>query len=185
MKKTSLFSAAAAAAAVAGLFALAPVAHASDGTIEFTGMVTGLTCEINGGTTDFTVALPPVSTSSLAATGSTAGRTPFNIVLTNCTPDSGTVSTFFEAGPSVDPVSGQLITDTGAGTATNVQIRLLNSDYSQIMAGAAAASQNSLPVSIDGGNATMNFFAEYAQHGAGGATPGMANSRVQYTLTYQ
>lgn len=186
MKKISLLST---AAAVAGLFAIAPAAHASDGKIEFSGLVTALTCTINGGgaNNNFSVALPPVSTSSLAAVGSSAGRTPFAITLTDCTPATAghTVATYFEPGNTVDPVTGQLIVD--AGGATNVQLRLLNSgDYSKIVAGAADGSQNSAAVSLDAnGNATLNYFVEYAQNGASGATPGKANSRVFYTLSYQ
>jgi major type 1 subunit fimbrin (pilin) len=188
MKKVSFLSA---AAAVAGLIAIAPAAHASDGKIEFTGMVTALTCTINGGgaNNNFSVALPPVSTSSLAAVGSTAGRTPFAITLTNCslTGPNHAITTYFEPGDTVDPVTGQLIVDAGAGAATNVQLRLLNSgDYSTIVAGAANGSQNSAPVDLDAsGNANLNYFVEYAQYGASGATAGPANSRVFYTLTYQ
>jgi len=182
MKKTSLFCAVA-----AGLLAIAPVAYAADGTIDFTGQITGLTCTINGGggNNNFTVTLPPVSTSSLAAVGSVAGRTPFSITLTGCTPDTGTVAVEFLAGPSVDVGTGQLITDPGVGMAGNVQIRLLNSDFTQIMIGAALGTQNSHAVSIDSGSATLNYYIEYAQHGAVGATPGVASSRVQYTLIYQ
>jgi len=181
MKKTSFLSA---AAAMAGLLAIAPFAHANDGTIEFTGMVTALTCTINGapGAENFTVPLPPVSTSSLTAVGSSAGRTPFSITLTGCTPNNGQVATYFEPGDTVDMGTNQLIVD--AGGAENVQLRLLNSDFSKILAGAAQASQNSTPVSIDAGNATLNYYVEYAQNGLLGATPGAANSRIQYTLIY-
>lgn len=186
MKKTSLLPA---VAAVAGLIAIAPAAHAVDGKIEFTGSITALTCTINGGgaNNNFSVALPPVSTSSLAAVGSTAGRTPFAITLTNCslTGPSHAVTTYFEPGDTVDPVTGQLIVD--AGGAQNVQLRLLNSgDNSKIVAGSANGSQNSTPVDLDAsGNATLNYFVEYAQYGASGATVGAANSRVFYTLTYE
>lgn len=181
MKKTAFFSA---AAAMTGLLAVAPFAHATDGTIEFTGMVTALTCTINGGNggENFSVALPPVSTSSLAAVGSSAGRTPFAITLTDCTPDNGQVATYFEPGMTVDMTTNQLNVDLGG--ATNVQLRLLNNDYSKILAGSPVATQNSLPTSINSGSATLNYFVEYAQNGASGATPGAANSRIQYTLIY-
>jgi major type 1 subunit fimbrin (pilin) len=182
MKTASFFSTAATAVS---LLTIAPLAHAADGTIEFTGMVTALTCEINGGgaNNDFTVALPPVPQSSLSAIGSSAGRTPFAITLTNCSPDSGMVSTYFEPGATVDLQTNQLKVDLGG--AQNVELRLLNSDFSKVLAGAAKDSQNSTPVSIDSGAATMNYYVEYAQYGVAGATPGQANSRIQYTLTYQ
>ncbi|RQH03597.1 fimbrial protein [Paraburkholderia dinghuensis] len=182
MKKISRLST---AAAVVGLFAIAPAAQAYDGEITFNGMVTALTCTINNGTPDFTVQMPYVSTTSLAAEGNTAGRTPFSIALTDCTPtDAGhTVATFFEPGSTVNPATNQLFT---ARAGSNVELRLLNAgDYSKILAGAAAGSQNSAPFALDAsGNATMNYYVEYVAVG-GAATPGDASSSIFYTVTYQ
>lgn len=159
------------------------LAAAADGQITFNGEVTAQTCTIsgNGSAKDFTVTLPTVSTSALAAAGETAGRTPFNIALTGCTPDSGDVRVHFEQGPTVDTSTGRLKLE--AGGAQNVQISLLNSDLTAIRLGQAEASQNSLPVAISNGSATLPFFAEY--YATGQATPGAANSNVMYTLTYQ
>lgn len=167
----------------------AQFAHAADptadGTIQFTGKITAQTCTINGngsGSKDFTVALPVVSTTTLSAAGKTAGRTPFNISLTGCTPDSGNVHTFFEAGTTTDATTGNLIVD--AGGAGNVQIGLLNgSDASAIKAGFADAAQNSHVVAINSGSATLPYFAQYVATGA--ATAGAANSRVMYTIAYE
>jgi major type 1 subunit fimbrin (pilin) len=158
-------------------------ASAADGTITFNGQITAQTCTINGGgaASNFAVTLPTVSSSSLAAAGQTAGRTPFTISLTNCTPATGNVHTFFEAGPTTDSTTGHLIVN--AGGATNVQIDLLNSDATDIKAGFADASQNSLPVAITTGAATLNYFAQYIATGA--ATAGAANSSVMYTMAYQ
>jgi major type 1 subunit fimbrin (pilin) len=177
--KTKLISAVIfASAAMASQFACA-----SDGTITFTGNVTAQTCTIsgNGTTNNFTVALPSVSSSSLAAAGQTAGRTAFNIALTACTPATGTVHTYFEPGATTDLTTGNLIVATGG--ATNVEIGLLNSDFTPIKAGAADASQNSESVSIAAGSATLNYYAQYTATGA--ATAGKANSSVTYTLSYQ
>lgn len=169
---------------VAGTAMGAQFAHATDGTIYFNGELVGQTCTINGngsGGKNFTVSLPPVSTSTLFKAGESAGRTPFNIALTNCTPETGTVHTFFEPGPTTDAVTGNLIVNGGA---SNVQIRLLNGlDFSPIKAGFADASQTSLTTSISGGTATLPYFAEYVATGA--ATPGLANSSVMYTISYQ
>ncbi len=77
-------------AALLACAALAPAAaFAADGTITINGAVTAQTCTINGGTPNFTVTLPKVSTSSLATAGTKAGATQFTIALTNCTPASG------------------------------------------------------------------------------------------------
>ncbi|MES3619397.1 fimbrial protein [Enterobacter hormaechei] len=60
-------------------------AQATDGTITFNGRVTDQTCTISTpGGKDFTVTLPTVSASTLAAQSATAGRTPFAINLSDC-----------------------------------------------------------------------------------------------------
>lgn len=170
-------------AAAVSVVAFASSVQAADGTIDFTGSVNGQTCTINGGGAgkNFTVALPAVSTSSLAAVGQWAGRTQFSIKLTDCVPESGLVSTRFESGPTVNLGSGSLVVD--AGGAKNVEIGLLNSDYSKIKVGAPEAEQNSQQVSMAAGTATLNYFAQYEATGL--AEPGAANTRVQYTMIYQ
>ena len=74
-------------AAVALAAAMPMASHATDGTISFEGTIVSQTCTINGngtGSKNFTVSLPNVSASTLFAAGETAGRTPFNIQLTDC-----------------------------------------------------------------------------------------------------
>jgi len=164
---------------------VAQLASANDGTITFNGQVTAQTCTINGngtGAKDFLVTLPSVSTSALAGAGQTAGRTPFSIALSACTPDSGNVHTYFEPGITTDASTGNLKLD--AGGASNVQIGLLNSDFTPIKAGFADASQNSKPVVIASGSATLSYYAQYVATG-GAAGAGAANSSVMYTLVYQ
>ncbi|WP_265920329.1 fimbrial protein [Cupriavidus nantongensis] len=161
-------------------------AHAADGTITFNGNITAQTCTINGNGTskaDFAVLLPTVSTSTLKVAGNTAGQTPFNIALTNCTPDSGNVHTFFEAGPTTDTTTGNLILESGG--AENVQIRLLNggTSNSPIKAGFTDASQNSSSVAITNGAATLSYYAQY--YATGQATAGAAKSSVMYSIAYQ
>jgi major type 1 subunit fimbrin (pilin) len=172
------------AAAAAMAFAIPMSSYAADGTITFNGSITAQTCTINGngaGSSDFTVTLPTVSASALAAAGQTAGRTPFNIALTGCTPATGNIHTFFESGPTTDSTTGNLVLQ--AGGAQNVQIGLENADFSPIKAGFADASQNSASVAIDSGAATLTYYAKYIATGV--ATAGAANSSVMYTIAYQ
>lgn len=172
------------AATLAMVAALPMTAHASDGTITFNGSITGQTCTINGGSGagDFTVTLPTVSASALSSPGQTAGRTPFNIVLTGCTPGTGNVHAFFESGSTTDATTGDLILD--AGGASFVQIGLLNhADGSSIKAGFADASQNSKAVALNSGAATLSYDAQYVATGV--ATAGAANSSVLYDIVYQ
>jgi major type 1 subunit fimbrin (pilin) len=168
------------------LCGVAPFACAIDGTITFTGEVTSNTCTIsgNGGSNNFTVTLPKVSATALnTAPDHVAGRTAFNIALTDCVPASGTVRTYFESGPTVNLGTGRLTT-----TVTNVEIGLLNADYSDIKIGAADGStvgtQNShtAPISASG-TATLPYYAEYNAL-AGAAGTGVVNTSVRYTLIY-
>ncbi|AQV98722.1 fimbrial protein [Cupriavidus necator] len=179
-----------AALIVAGTAMGAQFAHAAnaDGTITFNGMIIAQTCTINGngsGSKDFTVTLPAVSASTLGTAGNTAGQTPFQIALTNCTPNTGNVHTFFEAGPTTDTTTGNLILAAGAGNATNVQIRLLNggAGNTPIKAGFADASQNSSSVAITSGSATLPYYAQY--YATGAATAGIATTTVMYSVAYQ
>ena len=156
-------------------------AHATDGQIEFTGSISGTTCTINGGvgSQNFTVAMGPAHTSQLTAPGQVAERQPFNIQLSNCTPAAGNVDISFLNGPNVDPL-GRLNVD--ANGAENVQIQLLNARAEQIRIGAPDGSQNTLPVALTAGAATLNYYSEY--YATGAATPGAANTRVQYMIRF-
>lgn len=168
----------------------APAAMAADGTITFNGTVSATTCSIaaGGGATgsnNMTVTLPTVSAAALNATGSTAGRTPFSIVLTGCSGSSTQVSTFFENGTLVDQATGQLALSTGS-TAQNVEVALLNNSQDAIVVGAPTLSgQKSQTVALNsGGSTALNYFAEYIATG-GAATPGTVNTTVSYSLVYQ
>ena len=169
---------------VAVAAAIPAASYAADGTITFNGNITAQTCQVSGsgGASNFTVTLPTVSTTALSADGQTAGATPFNIALKNCSPDSGNALTYFEPGATVDTTTGRLRNSTG--TAQKVQVGLLNSDFSVIKLGAAQASQNSQSVAISSGSATLNYFAQYvATGGAGGA--GRVNTTTLYSIVYQ
>ncbi|WP_455279517.1 fimbrial protein [Cupriavidus necator] len=167
----------------AGIVFASQAAHAADGTITFNGSITAQSCTINGngtGSKSFTVTLPTVSASTLNAAGATAGRTAFTIGLSNCTPNTGNVHTYFEAGPTTDLNTGNLILDPDG--AANVQIGLRNADLSQIKAGFADSAQNSHPVSLTNGAANLTYYAEYVATDVAGT--GAANSSVMYTIAY-
>ena len=167
--------------------AAASVAHASDGTITFTGSVIASTCKINGGAGDLGVALPMVSTTSLAANGNVAGRTPFTLSITGCTTTEGSptkIGVVFEAGANTNMSTGRLTVDAGTTekpAAKNVEINVLDNTQSPVKVG----SQNQgTPVTIGtDGTAQLSYFAEY--YATDKATAGVANSKVQYSLTYQ
>ncbi|WP_272546452.1 fimbrial protein [Burkholderia cepacia] len=160
---------------------LVPAAHAADGLVEFDGVLTSATCTINNGSKDFTVTLPPMSTKTLAAPGSWAGRQGFKLSLTDCTPSTGIVSAYLEPGPTVNSATGNLKPD--AGGATKVEVALLNSSYDPIDASKPIGQQNVDKVSLASGKADLQFYAQYQS--LGNATAGAVKSRVNYTITYQ
>ncbi|WDD94029.1 type 1 fimbrial protein [Burkholderia sp. FERM BP-3421] len=181
--------------AAAGL-SLASAAHASDGTITFTGNVTAGTCKIDGkdagATTNKSVVLPTVSTGALNTSGAVSGRTGFGFKLTGCAVDSEDskgnptkVQVTFENATNVT-TDGKLALDKGSvdtPEAKNVVLQILNDKQDPIKVGANSPDQNSQVVSIDSdGTAELNFFAEYLATGA--VTGGSANSYVQYSLVY-
>ncbi|ELA01380.1 fimbrial protein [Cupriavidus metallidurans] len=177
------------------LATMSPAAFAVDGTITFTGRVTGQTCTISGNgrpAGDFTIVLPTVTASTLNTAGNIAGRTPFNIRLTNCNPNTGNVAVHFEPGAAVDLGTGRLkntvVNSPASGStpaitgASNVQIGLLNSDMTNINVGAAFASQNSQRVAITSGAATLQYYAQYVATGA--ATLGTLQTSATYSIVY-
>ncbi len=180
MKKSFISAAAVASLAAAALVPAA--ANAYDGTITFNGKLSAQTCTIDGNGSNaknFAVSLPTVSTGTLATASATAGRTPFNIALSACSPTTGNVSVYFEPG-NTDTSNGNLLVNTGG--ATNVEIQLLNSDATPIKAGFDQASQNSKAVALTSGAATLGYFAQYFATGV--TTAGAAISQVNYTIAY-
>lgn len=164
-------------------------AQAADGTINFNGELVNQTCTIavDGVVTPTaaTVTLPTVSTSQLTAAGQRAGTTGFNIQLTNCVGAATTAAAFFEAGSTVDPVSGNLRNTTGG--ATNVQLQLIDSGSATgavIQAGNTNQRTQTTRNTIDAsGAANMPYAVQYFATGA--TTPGTVVSSVTYSVDYQ
>ncbi|MBU9163746.1 fimbrial protein [Burkholderia multivorans] len=186
--RTPLFSAAVL------VLATMSAAHASDGTINFTGSVVASTCKIsNKDGSNLTIPLPQVATSQLAAAGSTAGRTPFAMSLSGCTspvdkdgkPVAGVpakVAVVFEPGPNVNLTTGRL-KPTGTDAAANVEVGIQSDSYSDIKIGASGADQGSQAVAIGtDGNATLQYFAQY--YATGASTAGSVNTSVTYSVVY-
>jgi len=159
--------------------ALAPAAaFASDGTITINGTVTAQTCTINGGSPNLAVTLPTVSTSALASAGQTATPTPFTIALTACNPNSGNVRAFFETGSNV--LATRRLKNNG--TATNLEIGLLNTDNTPIAIGAASGAQGTSSVAISSGSANLTYMAQYVATGPVGA--GTVTTSVTYSIEF-
>ena len=113
--------------------------------------------------------MPTVSSQTLKNAGDVAGRTPFQINLTNCTA-AGKVATYFEPGATVDFNTGRLLNQATSGAATNVNIQLLGSNNAVIPVLATSTNEtqtNSQWVNVSaGGSADLNYYAEYYATGA-------------------
>lgn len=155
---------------------------ASQNTITFTGQVADQTCEVsvNGNAANPVILMPTVSAAALNAVGSTAGETPFTISVSNCAAPTSTLAiktTFL----------GNNVTSAGnlgnAGTATNVQVQLLDSAGGApvVLNGATSVAGLSLD---SGATSTSHDFAVRYISEAGAAAAGTVSATAQYALDY-
>ena len=168
-------------------------AQASDGQINFKGSLTDSTCQIaiDGSASPATVVLPTLSTASLATSGTTGGRTQFNIELSGCTGlvTTSTAAAYFEGGATVDSVTNNLVNTTSTG-AGNVQLQLVDvQSDSAIKVGHNSQSSTSTPVVIPNtaGASTGTTILPYAvqYYATGATTPGLVTSNVSFSINYQ
>jgi major type 1 subunit fimbrin (pilin) len=151
------------------------------GNITFNGALTADTCVVTNGTSgNITVTLPTLPAANLSAGGTTAGSTPFQIVLTSC-PTLIPVRALFSAG------SAGITTDrlNNTGSAGKVQIQLLNSASTVMtLSQTTAATQGDLQVVTDAtGAATLKYTAQYYANG-GASSAGSVTSNAVYTIVF-
>lgn len=189
VKKHVISTIALAASALVGLVSFQ--ARAADGTITINGTVTDTTCSINGNAAgapaNVTATLPTVSVGALGSAGQVAGTSnlgDLKLSLSGCSGSATKALARFENGPTVDQTTGNLLNQASASPAQNVQVRLLNANFQPINITTNANNDIATNgVAISGGNAVMNYFAQY--YATGAAQPGSVNTSVQYTLQYQ
>ncbi|WP_250525506.1 fimbrial protein [Caballeronia sp. GAWG2-1] len=154
------------------------------GTLTINGELTANTCTVSGNAqgNNFTVTLPALAAAELTDAGSSAGATGFNIALSNCTPATGNVHTFWEYGANT-LADGNLKNN---GTATNVEVQLLdyNGSGQAIDVSKADGAQQSQDVAITSGSASLQYAAQYSSP-MGAATAGTVTSQVTYSMVYQ
>ncbi|MGY1449368.1 fimbrial protein [Pseudomonas chlororaphis] len=159
-------------------------AMAADGTIKFEGELTAETCRasLSGGDNESTVKLPTLATSALANRGAVAGLTAFSISLKECSDTPRAAAAFFQAGGTVDPVSGNL---KNSGTATEVQLQLVDATNGQaIKAGSGQQSTSTSRITTAGSTLVeLPYAVQYYAKGATG--PGTVVSSVTYNIDYK
>lgn len=158
---------------------------ASTGTITFNGELTASTCDVSvdGQGADATVVLPTVGTNQLTSANQVAGSTGFNMALSNCAGTLKTVSAFFEAGPSVDVVTGHL--KNVSGTAGQVSLELMDGSNAMapIKAGNSSQTTSTTYIAASTGSATLPYAVQYYADGA--TTAGTVVSNVVYSIQYK
>ncbi|CAI2039622.1 Type-1A pilin [Serratia fonticola] len=173
--------------AIATVVLSSGMAHAaSTGTITFNGELTATTCDVvvDGQAADATVVLPTVGTNQLQTAAKTAGDTGFVMALNNCSGTLETASAFFEAGASVDQVTGRLKNMTGG--ATGVSLQLLdgsNTSRTVIQAGNQNQVTSTKYVDISSGSASLPYAVRY--YAEAPTTAGTVVSNVVYSIQYQ
>lgn len=168
-----------AGAALVG-FGLSNLALAVDGTITFQGEVSSKTCTIENESLNQTVTLPVVSQSSLESGDKNAGFKDFHIAVSACT--AGTkVKAHFEPGPTIDTADGMLKNQLADGS--NVKVQIFNKSGLPIN---LATGTNNLE-EVTGGDSAAKLTFKASYHAPKGETlkPGLVQTSVAYTLTYE
>lgn len=146
------------------------------GSVQFHGYIVSQTCTVNDGAPDLSVTLPTVPATSLDTLGKTAGRTEFNINLSECDEDLNEIAVSFEVGPNTNLVANRLI---NRGTASNVEVQILDSDSNPVKLNGSAPTKYT---PVFNGSAQIKYYAEY--YAAGSASSGTVETSTRYTVVY-
>jgi P pilus assembly protein, pilin FimA len=151
-------------------------AFAYDAQVNFNGEVVDQTCKINGSASPATVTitLDKVGVSAFKSAGDWAGNKLFTLKLTECTAATTTVK--WEPMVNVDSATGAL-KNTTTTNGSNVQVRVLNDDYSPINMTQDAGR------TFSGASANLDYYAQYYAKVVP-ATAGQVATYGYITLTY-
>ena len=154
-------------------------ALASDNTITFMGEVSDETCSISVNGSDASP-VPTVTATELNA-NQVAGATTFDVGVSNCTGSSSGVqiSTVF-VGNNISSATGNL---GSTGSATNVEIQILDTSDAEIDFRSAFTGTGDLSLAANQTSASATYKAQY--YSAGAATTGTVLASLQYAVSYQ
>ena len=172
------------AIALAATSTSALAANETQGTVTFNGELIAETCTIASDSVDRQVQLPTVAIQTLNAAGTTAGSKGFDLNVENCPSGITQVAAHFEAigSTGVDTATGnltnQFTTNSTDTAATNVEVRLYNSNEQQLKLGETGEAA---AVAADG-TATMRYYGGY--YATAATTAGKVYAQARYTLAY-
>ena len=168
-------------------------AYAADGIIKFSGLVTDLTCTVEGaapgsGAIVKDVNLGGVSAARLASAGSRANPTGFTIRIGapgegSCTNGRTAMVAFDPTSPAIDVATGRLNIDgyddpSDTTNAKNVQVEVTNRNGSPIN----VYTEKSEGVVIADNQAVIPLAAQ--MYASGAATEGTIKTRVGFMVVY-
>ena len=180
-------------AALALAAAVSQAAHAADGVINFSGLVTDVTCTIEGaapgsGAVVKDINLGGVSAARLAVAGNRANLTGFTIRIGapgegSCTNGRTAMVAFDPTSPAIDVATGRLNIDgydnpSDSSNAKNVQIEVTNRDGTPIN----LYSEKSTGVVIADNQALIPLAAQL--YASAPATEGKVKTRVGFLIEY-
>ncbi|WP_050791902.1 fimbrial protein [Burkholderia ubonensis] len=149
---------------------------ATTGTINFTGSITDVPCEIDTAATSNAVTMGKVFANDFNGVGSTTGATAFKIVLKNCgASTTGATVLFTGTTDSANPTALQ----TTVGGASGVALQLVDDAGTPVSIGSSSKEY-----AIAEGDNTFNFAARYIATSAT-VTGGAANATALFALTYK
>ena len=172
------------ASGAVALAAASLAAHAVDGTITINGTVANNTCTVtvNGTSKDLTITLLPIAKTALATANSFAAPQSFSLNIAGCGTTPTTTPFFEPTSSGTTTITNNRLANTGS--ASGVEIQILNSSGVQVDLSKAFGSQNVSGVAVVSGTATHNFVARYYST-TGSVTPGTVAAQLAYTIIYQ
>lgn len=168
------------------------------GKVHFQGLITASTCDLIQGTgkgeNDQTVTLQTVDVADFgAAVGNEApnSATDFNINLTGCTTQLGSINLEFSGNSTDTADDTALAVDTGTGKATGVGIRIYRENASSPInfktdrtdAQSSAVTLSSISPTTGDGKHSFNYKAVYVRT-ASAITEGQGNATADYRIAY-
>ncbi|MDF7651473.1 type 1 fimbrial protein [Pantoea sp. Acro-805] len=169
--------------ASAVLTLMAMNAHATNGTVKFTGSIVKSTCTVNSSDTNKEVFIGKYPTNAFSKIGDVTASKAFTINLSNC--DSGTYTLRFD-GPTVagNPNLLAVSAATGVGIEildNNEKVLPINQTADDNTAWVTASSTNT---AAPNGTAAFNLKARYKSFNQT-VTPGEANASTSFTIEYK
>ncbi|MBB1202350.1 long polar fimbrial protein LpfA [Enterobacteriaceae bacterium 89] len=164
---------------IACVFA-ACAAHATDGTVRFTGEIVDSPCVVSADSLSQEVNLGQVKTSVFSAKGDRSPEKPFEIKLEECDVSKYKTAHVSFTGNESDADNTLLSINNEAGSATGVGIGIYDKTGEMIDMNTGEASDD-----LKEGETVLYYSASYVQESDNAVTAGLGNSQVDFNITYE